>query len=427
MSNGTSAANTANKKKRPSAGKIVLICLGCAAALALLYLAITFANHAKGEPLPSEAPAPTEQAAYTVEHIIRYWPLDADYNSCDYACIMDKPVFAKTQTAGAAMNKAVEAYFEGLFERIENEYTPAAIADPPYTEVKCEVENYGEYTNVVFTEEHCYEAQPYKTTRTLILNARGTEVNANDVFRTYHGEERIAKAVLELMKKAGYCYEAELNDVLARLDIANACVVDDNGATVFLPEGVFAPYDYGELSFTVPAEQIMPDIVGSTLTREEYEAISRLTDAAASANIVRGSNVEDGVCTEYAATAFMGTAILRQGRASEKGRINLPAEEFDGYYRSCFGKDFPGIDTDGFDIRIEDGVYSISASQKTYEYHVDMLSAERTGDGLKIEGEVVFGGYGYPYSTPVCRVEIRLEKNAESPYGYELRDFIMSL
>ena len=58
------------------------------------------------------------------------------------------------------MNLAVEKYLDELSARIENEYLPASIAKPPYTEVACRVENTGSITNIIFTERHCYEAQP---------------------------------------------------------------------------------------------------------------------------------------------------------------------------------------------------------------------------------------------------------------------------
>ncbi|MCR5611210.1 MAG: hypothetical protein K6F68_05185 [Clostridiales bacterium] len=426
MSKETSAANTAKKKKRPGAGKIVLICLGAALAVPVIVV-LLYALFSK-DPVPQKIPEPTEQAAYEIRHIIKYWPEDADYLTCDYACIMDKPVFSRTSEAGAAMNKAVDAYFDGLFGRIEKEYMQAGVAKPPYTEVACSLESCRDYTCVLFTEKHCYEAQPYTETRTVIMDGRGGEVNANDVFRTYHAEERIAEAVLGLMNASGYCYDdVGLNDVLARLDISHRFTVDDGGATVFLPEGVFAPYDRGELAFTVPAESIVPKVVGSAITMEEYEGICGLTDAAASACIVRETDITGGELTPYAATAFMGACMQKSGRGAEKGRIPVPAAEFEAYYRACFGNDFPGIDRDGFDIKLDNGVYSVSASQKVYEYHVDILGAERSGNELTIDGEVMFGGYGYPYSTPVCRVTIRLIENAESPYGFTLRDYNMSL
>ena len=408
---------------------VVLILACVLLVFAVVTAVLCFAGCGGGQAKPSPTDAPShEQAAFELTHLIRYWPEDADYTTCDYACIIEQPVFSRMQTAGDAMNEAVEGYIERLYSRVENEYMAISVAKPPYTDVDCRIEYNGEYTNVIFTEEHCYEAQPYKSTYVLILNERGEEVNCNDVFRTYHADDRIAAALIDMMAESGYCYDGiELNSVLAKLDIAHGCLADDSGATVFLPEGVFAPYDYGELSFKVPAALIDPAIVENVVTQTEYDNICRLTDAVSSACIVRETNVEGGVMTEYAATAFMGAVIQRSDFTAEKGRISVPASEFEGLYRSCFGQEFPGIDTDGFDIRLEDGAYTVSSTQKVYEYHLDMLGAVREGDVLTIKADLVFGGYGYPYSTPVCHVTVKLTESETSPYGFELIDYIMDL
>ena len=65
---------------------------------------------------PSVSPAP--RVPYSATHYIRYWPEDADYESCDYSCVVELPEFDGTYTAAFAMNRAVQGYLDDLQSRI---------------------------------------------------------------------------------------------------------------------------------------------------------------------------------------------------------------------------------------------------------------------------------------------------------------------
>ena len=380
---------------------------------------------------PTEAPLATEipEVAYENITMIQYWPEDADYSTCDYACTVEKPVFSRAYTAGAAMNAAVENYIEELFTRIEEDYIPGSVAKPPYTQVSSAVQMLGRFTEIVFTEEHCWEAQPYQETYVLILDERGNECGINDIYRTYHAELYIAEALPEALKKLDIpCFEGlDAGLLLPYIDPVHGCVADGECCTVFIEEGAAAPYEFGELAVALPNAALLPAFVGDAITEEEFYSLADMTDLVCSAAVVRGDNIEGGILTQYEATAFMGGAALDMGLVPEKGRLNIAEERFLACYRECFGNEFPGIDTDGFDIKKTEGGYSVSASQKLYEYHLDFISAEFEDGVLTVTADMYYGAYGSAYSVPVAHVVCRAARNGESPYGFTVNDFIMSL
>ena len=377
-----------------------------------------------GEPSPTAEATEAPPVPYETKHIVRYWPEDADYETCDYACIAELPVFTNTHTAGYAMNQAVEGYYELLCERIEAEYMQAAIAQPPYTEVKCAVEFVGEVTNVVFSENHCYEAQPETRTYVLMMDGRGNELNLCDVILNYHAEHMAAEQVAGKIKgKPGY-YEADADAIAAMLDINHGAKAAENGCVVYVPAGKLAPYEEGELAFELSSEEMAPGFVKEgAMSLEEYRALTEFLGFVSDGVVVRSQEIENGTLTEYVASSFMGELSQGLGIAPEAGRINVPEERFLSLFNECFGTDFPGIDTDAHDIKYEDGVYKVRYTQKPYRYNVDMLDAEREGDSLTVTGDLIFGGFGYAATQYVCHVSAKLIKKSASPYGFTLEEF----
>ncbi|MBR3382608.1 MAG: hypothetical protein IKG85_06170 [Clostridia bacterium] len=376
-----------------------------------------------GEPVSSAAP----EAEYEMTHIVRYWPEDADYDSCDYACIAEIPMFSKAFTAGYAMNEAVDAYYEALCGRIESEYMPASIARPPYTEIACEVEKTGDITNVIFTEKHCYEAQPQTRKHVLMLDGRGNAINLCDVFLNYRAERMTAAAIAEEISGDPRYYQLDTDGILAFLDINHGAKATDTGCTVFIPEGKLAPYEEGVLEFDFTFDDIAPDFVGENgaMTIEEYRDLTEFLGFVGDGVVVRGDFIENGTLTEYAASSFMGELAQTLGIKPEAGRINVPEEEFLSLYRECFGAEFPGIDVDAHDIRREDGFFKVRYVRKPYRYNVDMLEAFREGGTLRIDGSLYFGDFGYASTEFSCSVSITLERNSASPYGFTLKEFVI--
>ena len=400
------------------------------AVLAALLCACTGACTGGGKPTPTEEPKVTEapEVEYTMTHMIRYWPEDADYDTCDYACVTQIPQFSRSYTSGYAMNKAVDKYVEGLEARIENRYMPAAVAQPPSTEVACAVEFTGGITNVIFTEKHAYEAQPYYETYVLMLDENGEEVNLCDVFMNYHADRLIAERIADSIKGDARFREADADAILNMIDVTHGARVQNGGCTVYVHEGLLADYDMGEISFDLTFDDVHPDFVGESkaMTLEEYRGIVGLLHYVSDAAVVRGEDITDGTLSRFEASSFMGELAQTLDILPKAGRVDVPEERFLELYRACFMAEFPGVDTDGHDIKLEDGCYRVFAKGKDYVYNVDMLSAERNGDELDISGDLIFGKFGYASTAFVCHVSVKLVKNAESPFGFALREYVMS-
>ncbi len=405
-----------------------MIALALAAAFALA----GFGLGCTGKDAPSQTDAPLETAPaddrYKMTHYIRYWPEDADYDSCDYACVIELPEFSKTYTSGSNMNRAVDAYVKGLEERIENDYMKNSVAKPPATEVACRVEYARGFTNVVFTEKHSYEAQPYYSTVVLILNGRGEAANLCNLFLDYHTEELIAALIADETRRDPALYDSELDDVLPVIDINRGARITEQGCTVYVHEGLLAPIDAGELEFNVPFDAVKPaPVQAGAVTLDEYRSLTELLHYAADAVIVREEAIEQGALSPFAATSFMAELCLSLDFPLKAGRIEVEKDRFLSLYRSCFGAEFPGVDPDAHDIKEADDAYSISAKKKEYVYNVDMLSASREGSELTLSGDIIFGEFGYAFTSYVCHVDISLTASPDAPLGFMIRDFKLRL
>lgn len=395
------------------------------ALIAILLMLCMLFSACGGEGEPSASPEPTgAEAGYTMMTNIRYWPEDADYDTCDYALIVDVPRFSQTDTYGFAKNVAVGEYRDALAERVETEYMPISVTKPPYTQVSCEVETVDGVTNIVFSEEHCYEVQPIKRTYVLMLDEKGRTINLCDLLLNYHAAELVSSA-LEV-KLDGRCSASEL---FSLIDINHGIRSRESGFTVFIPQGSIVPFEEGELAFDIAYDDAAPDFVGAgkALSLEEYRSLTEFLGFVTDALIVRTEDIENGSLSDYAATSFMGELTQTLGLTPEAGRISVPEKEFNDLYSACFGTDFPGIDRDAHDITLENGVYSIRAKQKEFRYNVDMLEVVREGDSLIVDGDLIFGDFGYAYSDFVCHARIKLHKNTASPYGFTVDEFSTGL
>lgn len=366
---------------------------------------------------PSVSPAP--RVPYSATHYIRYWPEDADYESCDYSCVVELPEFDGTYTAAFAMNRAVQGYLEDLQSRIENQYLVKATAEKPHTEVTLSVEYIPGCTDIVFTEAHSYSDTPYEYTYALMLDDYGNQLSLADIFLDYHAESRVSKLVA---KQLG-CDEMS---ALAAVDIIHGAKATLAGCSVFVRAGVISALEYGEKKLDFSFSDLSPASELDALDQKQFESVTELLCFAANAAAVRQENITGGILSEFEASSFMGEFIRTRGIMPKAGRIEIKKDEFEAYYRSIFGADFPGIDTNGHDIKLENGVYSIRDSAKQYEYHVDIFDAYEQAEGLIITGDMIFGAFGYAFSSYTCHVRVVLERASSSPYGFRLVEFVMS-
>ena len=382
----------------------------------LLYTACT--PMPSSETLPTASPAP--RVPYTSTHFIKYWPEDADYESCEYSCVVELPEFSRTYTAGYAMNVAVSEYLSGLEKRIDEDYIMNSTAENPHTDVSLSVEYLPGCTNIIFTEVHSYDDSPYTQTQVLMLDEYGRELSLADIFRDYHTAERISR----LIAGSVGCDEVT---ALAASDIINGAKATLAGCTVYARAGVLSPKENGETVFEFSTAELSPASDFDAVDLKEYETISELLSMVCTSQAVRQENITEGELSPFAASAFMGEFILSRGYIPSAGRIEVKKAEFENLYRKIFGNDFPEIDTDGHDIKLQEGVYSIRDSSKAYEYHVDFHEVDAQANSITVRGDMIYGAYGYAFSSYVCKVYAVLERSSESPFGFKLIDFTMSV
>ena len=386
-----------------------------AAAFAALLLLLASCAPASPAGNKDSAPAitPAPQVPFSTTHYIRYWPEDADYSTCDYSCVIELPEFDGGYTAAYSMNKAVKEYVDGLASRIETDYLPGAEGEK-HTEVTVGVEYIPGCTNVIFSEEHSFSEAPVKRTYVLMLDDRGAEINLCDLFLDYHTAERAAELAAERLR-CGY------GEALAAVDVNHGAKATLAGCTVYaFINGAETPLDF-------TFDELSPASRFDAVSLKEFRAITELTWFVSDAAVVRQENIEDGVLSAFEASSFMGEFTRTLGICPSAGRLSIPQKDFEGYYRSIFGQDLPGIDADGHDIKLENGVYSVRDSAKPYEYHLDILGIEADGDILRVTGDMIFGRFGYAYTEYVCHVTVELLRSETSPYGFVLKKYVMSV
>ena len=399
----------------------------CILLAAIMLFSACGENNDSPEPteLPPATAAPEEE--YRITHYIRYWPEDADYDSCDYCCIIELPEFSKTYSAGSNMNKAVQSYIEELQRRVEDTYMSRSVAEPPYTEVSCEIIHAGSFTNIIFNESHCYEAQPYTHTYVLLFDERGNEVNLGDVIKSYHADTMVSELIYNYLTENGMARNGlNLTDCMAAADVNNGVSITESAFTVYVDEGALAPYEYGQLKLCFSLSELLPQELMGSFTLDEYLMSEAYISMLVTANMVRESNVADGIMTEYAATAFMGSYYINSDYEKEKGIISVPKAEFEELYRSIFNKDFPGIDTGACNIELRDDCYLIDASTKQYEFHLDITDAVSENGMLILAGDVIYGSFGYANTEYVCHASLVMRPSEASPFGYEFVDYALS-
>lgn len=390
--------------------------------IALLLALLTAAGCAK-TPEQEDEPrvTPVPEAEYTVSHVVRYWPEDADYDTCDYACVAQVPEFSLSHSCGYRMNAEVEAYLESLERRIETLYIPNSEAKPPYTEVAFEVVRTGDITNIIFREKHSWGVVPYTESHVVMLDENGGRISLNDVFMTYHAGERIAEVIAERLEKDPRFAAKTKEELLPLIDLREGGYAIENGARVYIKRGGIAPVEEGELAFEVSFEEAHPELEAADISWDEYRGLVRLLRAASEAIVVRMESFENGEMSVYTAMGFMARAVRELKLVPEAGRICVPQKDFEALYTACTGAQFPGIDEAEHDIELEDGVYSVKNTLPPYEYNVDIISLTREGENVLIDGDLIYGAFGFRASEFNCHIRLTLRESGKSPYGFEVR------
>lgn len=376
----------------------------------------------KKQPEPEPTPAPTEDAnaefiGHTAAGRVRYWPDGADEDTAEYALFVDYPVFDKTNSAASAINAAMDDYILSLADRVEKDHVPTADGKS-YSKATFEVGFARGYLNVIFHVKHGEIAE----TDALMFDRRGDKMTVFDIFLSYNANIMAANAICLKMEDDPLLPSPDPNVILGEVDREYRVSATDTGCTVWFPPD---SVEQGEHAFELSFEDVLGSLVspeGAFAGFDEYASAQELIRMALLSVIIHAETVENGVLSPYAAGVFMTQAAA--GVPSTAGRRIMPKDEFESLYRSCFGEDYPGCDPDSDSVRMEDGVYSISVSAPSFVYNVEPNSVVSDGDTVVITGDLMTGTFGERWSEFVCPVTVTLQRNAESPYGFVLRELI---
>lgn len=258
---------------------LLVICLalsGCAADLPGQTVSFSTPAPTAASPLPrAGGPAAV------------YYPEGADEATAAYRIAYTLPSFSAMGAAGEAMDAALEAWLEELFQRVETERLPLADRAEgetlPATEVSYEIREahtpLGSFTNVLLYEKSWFDNSnaPETLLSTLVFDEDGMECSLASVSGVYTPELIAAQQVWNIICRdpASYYGDLELEDAALALDLYNGFTVADEGYTLYVRPGVLAAdeSDGAPLEFSFGRNAMYPDFVGEEISPEDYEAL----------------------------------------------------------------------------------------------------------------------------------------------------------
>ena len=233
------------------------------------------------------APTASTEPPRTGGSVTVYYPEGADEASAAYRVSYTLPAFTAQGPAGEAMDAALEAWLDELFQRVEAERIPLADRAEgealPTTEVSYEIRQaqtpLGSFTNLLLYEKSWFDnaAEPETLLSTLVFDADGMECSLASISGVYEPEPLAAQQVWNIIGRdpASYFGDLELEDVAAVLDLYNGFTVADEGYTLYVQSGVLSANESNSapLEFSFGRNAMYPDFVGEQITAEDYEAL----------------------------------------------------------------------------------------------------------------------------------------------------------
>ncbi|MEA5059726.1 MAG: hypothetical protein VB049_06780 [Candidatus Pelethousia sp.] len=235
-------------------------------------------------PAPAITPASTARVGGPATV---YYPEGTDEATATYQITYTLPTFAAKGPGGEAMDAALTAWLDELFERVETERLPLADRAEgetlPTTEVTYELRDahtpLGDFTNVFLYEKSWFETSnaPEILLSILVFDADGMECNLASISGAYDPEPIAAQQVWNIIGRdpASYYGDLELEDISASLDLYNGFAVADEGYTLYVQSGILSANenDGAPLEFSFGRNAMYPDFVGEYISAEDYEAL----------------------------------------------------------------------------------------------------------------------------------------------------------
>lgn len=350
------------------------------------------------------------------------YPEDATEENAQFRLDYALPVFSDTFPAFESMNGQVALYEEELLERVNAERLPfadgAGDGVVPYTRVECRAERIGEYVNVYLYEFTSFGGDEELLPRILVLGPDGARASLASVTGIYEVEAVAAQQVYNLIdaNRSAYYGDITLDDIPAALDLYAGFFVTEEGYGLVAAPGTLAQEADGMLVFLVDRAAFYPDVVGTVLSLEEYEALRGPLDTLVSACGMDYAGFDSAGPPAFIATAFM-TLTLTEG-SEETLYVPVARAEYEETYAWYFSTSLPAdfaeagdgtfLESDNYMLPVHPhGIWSLRIDE-----------AVRTETGLVLYGMILYGVPGTSDSGELCAAAVTLVSAASSPMGY---------
>jgi hypothetical protein len=350
------------------------------------------------------------------------YPEDATEDTAQFRLDYTLPVFGDAFPAFEAMNGQVALYEGELLERVSAERLPFADTAEggalPYTRVECRAERAGGYVNIYMYEFTSFGGDEELLPRILVLGSDGSRESLASVTGIYDVEAVAAQQVFNLIdaNRSAYYGDITLDDIPAALDLYAGFFMTDEGYGLVAAPGTLAPESDGMLIFLVDRSAFYPDVVGSVLSAEEYEAIRGPLDTLISACGMDYSGFDSSAPSAFIATSFM-TLLLTEG---SEDALYVPVERsvYEQTYSWYFSASMPADFADTGDGTYLDGeTYMLPVHPHgTWSLRID--EAVCTDTGVTLYGMILYGVPGTSDSGELCAATVVLTASGSSPMGY---------
>ncbi len=419
---------------------VLLLAAGCGALSDMAGILAPAASPAPSDTPPEEAPTAAATPSlpenedlftlgYTMETRTVYFPEDAGEADAQYILSYTLPAFMDSAEPYVSLKSALALYEEELLERVREERLPLADraeGDPaPQTSVTSEVAcvfvsgmrrlwNIRLFETVTYGDET--EIIPY----VLVLDDSGNEQSFAAVSGQYEPDAIVAQQIFNAIDQDPSAYYADLTpeDVRLALDLMNGFAVTESGYEIFVRPGALAPVEAEVLSFSVPAEALYPDCVGSAVSVAEYEALLPAFSALAAACAPNYEGFFEGSPSAYVASAFL-THLLTTG--SEEGYwVEVPAAQYRAAFADYFTGSLPADLAeygDGTVLVGHNDTYHLPVHPRAaYALRVD--DAVREADSLTVYGMHLYGIPGTEEAGELAALVITLAVDGSAPMGF---------
>lgn len=332
------------------------------------------------------------------------------------------PSFGGAFPANEEMNAQVALYEEELLERVGAERLPYADAAGggavPYTRVECRAEACGAYVNVYLYEFTSFGGDEEVLPRVLVLGPGGARESLYSVTGVYDAEAVAAQQVFNLIdaNRGAYYGDVTLDDIPNALDLYNGFFVTEEGLGLVAAPGTLAPEDDGMLVFLLERAAFYPQVVGTVLSAEEYEAIRGPLDLVVSACGMDYAGFDSSGPSAFIATAFMSLTLT--AGTEDAPYIPVARAEYEALYSRFFPGAFPADFAEAGDgTYLEGDAYMLPVRPHgVWSMRIDQ--AVRTDAGLVLYGMILYGVPGTSDSGELCAAAVTLSASDASPIGF---------